>query len=95
MTAMDSGSIASSGDYERFFIYDNIRYCHILNPQTGCPVQGMASVTVCAESCLVAGTASTIAMLKEQSGPQWLESLGLPYLLIDKALQASGTITTT
>ena len=91
---MDSGAIATSGDYERFFIYDNTRYCHILNPKTGYPVQGLASVTVCAESCLVAGTASTITMLKEERGPEWIESLGLPYLLLDQTIKPSGSITT-
>lgn len=94
MIAMNSGAIATSGDYERFIIHDNIRYCHILNPQTGYPVQGMASVTVCAESCLVAGTASTITMLKEGSGPEWLKDLGLPYLILDQAIKPSGSIAT-
>lgn len=89
-----SGAIATSGDYERFFIYDDTRYCHILNPKTGFPVQGLASVTVCAESCLVAGTASTITMLKEDRGAEWIENLGLPYLLLDQAIKPSGSITT-
>jgi len=91
---MDSGAIATSGDYERFFIYDNTRYCHILNPKTGYPVQGLASVTVCAESCLVAGTASTITMLKEERGPEWIKNLGLPYLLLDQTINPSGSIPT-
>ena len=29
--AIESGAIATSGDYERFFIHDNTRYCHILS----------------------------------------------------------------
>ena len=94
LVAMDSGAIATSGDYERFFIHENIRYCHILNPKTGFPVQSMASVTVCADSCLVAGTSSTITMLREQKGPEWLKDLGLPYLLLDQAIEPSGTIST-
>lgn len=83
-----SGAIASSGDYERYFEYEGQRYCHILDPRTGQPVRGLQSVTVSAPTCLVAGTATTIAMLKgDQEGIEWLDSLGLPYL----AVRADGT----
>ncbi|MBV1872583.1 MAG: FAD:protein FMN transferase [Gammaproteobacteria bacterium] len=92
LVAMNAGAIATSGDYERFFIHEKTRYCHILNPKTGYPVQSMASVTVCADSCLVAGTASTITMLREEDGPDWIANLGLPYLLLNQKLEPSGTI---
>lgn len=39
-------SVMGSGDYERFFIKDGVRYCHIFNSKTGYPVQGMAGVTI-------------------------------------------------
>ena len=72
------GAIASSGDYERFIEIDGKRYCHILNPKTGWPVQDMQSVSVFSESCLIAGTAATIAMLfGEIKGRRFLKDLGL------------------
>lgn len=87
-----AGAIASSGDYERYFEHEGVRYCHVLNPRTGWPVQGLAAVSVVAEQCLVAGTASTIAMLKGAvAGPAWLEGLGLRYLCIDARGELSGT----
>jgi len=58
-----SGALATSGDYERFFEIDGNRYCHIINPLTGHPVNSLQAVTVIADACLVAGTLSTIAML--------------------------------
>lgn len=90
---LDRGAIASSGDYERYFEHDGRRYCHILDPRSGWPVQGLRAVSVAAEQCLVAGTASTIAMLKgDPGGREWLQQLGLPYLCVDAAGTLSGTI---
>jgi thiamine biosynthesis lipoprotein len=69
----------SSGDHERCIVIDGIHYGHILNPRTGWPVREMAAVSVVADYCLVAGSAATIAMLKEGSAPAWLADLGLPH----------------
>ena len=76
------GGMASSGDYERYFERDGKRYCHILNPVTGHPASHWASVTVIAPSCLLAGTLSTIAMLKEEAGEEWLRAQQVSALLI-------------
>jgi len=90
---MSKGGLASSGDYERFMIVDGVRYAHILNPLTGWPVNSLASTSVCAEQCVVAGTSSTIAMLKgEQQGVAWLQELGLPYLCMSQQEQVFGTL---
>lgn len=87
------GAIASSGDYERFFEAGGRRYCHILNAKTGWPSEGPASVSVVAHECLLAGAASTIAMLKgPQAGPAWLAELGLAWLCVDAQGRASGSL---
>ena len=71
------GALASSGDYERCMVIDGVRYGHILNPKTGYPVRHLAAVSVVADLCVVAGSAATIAILKEKEGEKWLRSLGL------------------
>lgn len=74
-----SGAIATSGDYERYIEVDGVRHCHLLDPRTGLAAQGFRSVTVHAPTCLVAGSAATIAMLRgERDGLAWLAELGLP-----------------
>ncbi len=77
------GGLATSGDYERVLIIDGRRYSHILDPRSGEPVQSFASISVVAESCLVAGAVATLAMLMgTERGGVYLRELGLPYLII-------------
>lgn len=84
--ALASGGLASSGDYERYIEIGGKRYCHILNPKTGWPVEGVQSVSVVASHCLIAGSASTIGFLKgDKKGPRWLKNLGTPFLFVDSA----------
>jgi thiamine biosynthesis lipoprotein len=52
-------SIATSGDYERFFEIDSVRYSHILNPKTCKPVKRVTSVTVFAENPTLADALAT------------------------------------
>ncbi len=77
------GAIATSGDYERFIEVDGKRYCHILNPKTGWPVSHWRSVSVVGTVCVLAGALSTIAMLKGEDAPDFLQSEGVSYLLQD------------
>ena len=74
---------SSSGDYERFILVDNKRYSHILNPRTGWPENELASVSIVADQCIVAGASATIAILKGKAGIQWLNELSLKYYCID------------
>jgi thiamine biosynthesis lipoprotein len=71
-----NGAIATSGDYERFFIYDGRRYHHILNPETGMPVETVRSVTVMAEDALYADMLSTaVFVLGRDEGMRFIETL--------------------
>ena len=91
--SLRAGGIATSGDYERAMIVDGVRYTHVLDPRTGSPVTGLRSVSVVADECLIAGTASTVAMLKgAPDGARWLDELGLPNLRMDDAGELSGTL---
>jgi len=90
--SISEGALATSGDYERCIEVEGVRYGHVLDPRTGWPVRHLASVTVLAPLCVVAGSASTIALLSEQAGPSWLESMELPHLWIDVEGRMGGSL---
>ena len=78
------GGLASSGDYERFFMHQGLRYSHILNPMTGWPSNGLRAVSIAANLCSVAGSVATIAMLKDElEAKAWLKDSGLAYVYMD------------
>jgi thiamine biosynthesis lipoprotein len=88
-----SGGLATSGDYERFMVVGGRRYAHLLDPRTGWPVDGLASASVAAPLCVIAGAATTIALLQPaEGGRRWLASLGLPHLCVDRELAVHGTL---
>lgn len=78
-----SGGLATSGDYARCLEIAGRRYAHLLDPRTGWPVEGLRSVTVQAPNCMLAGSLSTIAMLKGADGLAWLCETGLPFLAVE------------
>jgi len=61
--AQSGAGVATSGDYERGFLKDGIRYHHILDATTGQPRRGLSSVTVIAPTTSMAGRLATAAFL--------------------------------
>jgi thiamine biosynthesis lipoprotein len=87
-----AGALATSGDYERCIVVGGVRYGHILDPRTGWPVRHLASVSVVADLCVVAGSAATIGVLEAERGPAWLEKVGLPHRWVDVHGRSGGAI---
>jgi thiamine biosynthesis lipoprotein len=46
LALQDGEAIGTSGDYQRYFELDDKRYCHVIDPRTGHPVQGVQAVTI-------------------------------------------------
>lgn len=80
---LSQGALATSGDYERFFEFEGRRYCHLLDPRSGWPVDHWRSISVLAPVAVAAGSCSTIAMLMGAHAADWLAGQGVAWLGID------------
>ena len=69
-------AVATSGDYERCFIHEGVRYHHILDPAKGYPARGCISVTVWTKTAMDADILATaIFVLGPQKGLKLAENL--------------------
>ncbi len=74
------GAIATSGDANRYLLKNGQRYSHVLNPQTGWPIDGAPhTVSVAANTCTEAGMFSTLAMLQGKQAEAFLRLQGVEY----------------
>jgi len=73
---LSDGTFSTSGDYARAFVNDGVRYHHILDPATGQPARGCRSVTIVADSPLLADGLSTgVFILGPEQGMALIERL--------------------
>jgi thiamine biosynthesis lipoprotein len=77
---LKSGALATSGDARRFLVKDAVRYGHILDPDTGWPIENAPrSVTVAADTCTQAGMLATLSMLKGEAAEAFLEKQSVKF----------------
>jgi len=56
---LEDSAVETSGSYEKFVIFNNKRYTHIIDPRSGYPAQGISSVSVFAKQTEVADALAT------------------------------------
>jgi len=56
---LEDEAISTSGDYERYFEEDGVRYHHIIQPHSGLPVEGVHSATVIGPDAVLTDALST------------------------------------
>lgn len=85
--------ISTSGNYEKYFEKDSVRYCHIFDAETGSPVQnGLSSVTVIADNGTLSDFLSTaVYILGEGRGIALAEKYNARVIIVrdDKSVLMS------
>jgi FAD:protein FMN transferase len=87
IVALHALSIATSGDYRRYFEHDGVRYAHTIDPRTGRPVvHDVASVTVLHETCMEADAwATALMVMGAEEGEVFAAERNLAALFIRRA----------
>lgn len=60
---MKEGAVATSGNYQKYVMFNGVRYSHIMDPRTGYPATELASVTVIGPMAEFANALSTSVMV--------------------------------
>jgi len=77
---LKQGALATSGDEHRYLEKNGKRYCHVLNPKTGWPVEDPPhTISVTAPTCIEAGMLSTLALLQGSKAEEFLKAQEVPY----------------
>ena len=86
-------AVATSGDYEQFMEIDQKRYSHVINPETGYPVENdIVSVTVVAKDTVTAdAVATSIFLLGKEKGKKIFQNYeGVKKIIIITKDEVSG-----
>lgn len=72
--SLDGGAVVTSGNYERYYEIDGQRYCHIFDPRSGRPVDGVLSVTLVTKSGIDADAyATAVFVMGPEVGGKFVE----------------------
>jgi len=78
-------AVETSGTYERYVVFNGIRYSHIINPKTGYPAQGIVSVTTFAKQTEMADVlAKGVFLFGVDAGLNFINQLkGIECIIVD------------
>lgn len=79
-------AVVTSGNYEKYVVFDGVRYSHIIDPRTGYPSTGVLSTTVFAHSAELADAlATSLFVMGVNVGLDFINQIeGLECIIVDK-----------
>lgn len=82
---LENNAVETSGSYEKYVVFNGIRYAHIIDPRTGYPAQGVVSVSVFAKQTEIADALATgIFVLGVDVGIDLVNQLkGIECIIVD------------
>ncbi|WP_417943172.1 FAD:protein FMN transferase [Flavobacterium sp. RS13.1] len=71
---LNNGAVTTSGNYEKYVVFNGKRYSHIINPATGYPATGLCSVTVFGPKAETAnGFSTSLMVLGKKTGMDFID----------------------
>jgi thiamine biosynthesis lipoprotein len=82
----DGESLSTSGDYQKFFLKNGVRYHHILNPKNGYPARYYQSLTVIlkGKASLADAYSTALFTLREEECKAIAKKLNLGLIIVDR-----------
>ena len=82
---LENSSVETSGNYEKYVMFNGIRYSHIIDPRTGYPATGIVSVSVFSKQTEIADALATgIFVLGVDVGLNLVNQLkGIECIIVD------------
>lgn len=82
---IENSAVVTSGDYEKFVVFNGKRYAHIIDPRTGIPASGLASVSIFAPKAEVADAlATSVFVMGIETGINLVNQLkGIECVIVD------------
>jgi len=81
---LEDRAFSTSGDYERYFVKDGVRYHHIIDPKTGRPANASRSVTaLCPDATTAEVVTKPVFIWGPARGIPYATSLGCEVAVID------------
>lgn len=82
--AITDQSVVTSGDYQRYYTVDGVRYHHIIDPETLLPGEKWQAVSVvCGDSGVADALSTALFLLDREAGQALLEQFGAEALWLD------------
>lgn len=86
VSAGGTTSVVTSGDYQRYFTVDGMRYHHIIDPATGMPGEKWRAVSViCADSGVADALSTALFLLDREKGQELLDRFDAEALWLDRS----------
>jgi thiamine biosynthesis lipoprotein len=74
--SLDDNAVVTSGNYEKFVVFNGVKYTHIIDPRTGWPSHGLTSVTIFAPNGELADALATaVYVMGKEVGLNFINQL--------------------
>jgi len=82
---LDESAVVTSGNYEKFVVFNGVKYTHIIDPRTGWPASGLTSVSIFAPKAELADAlATSVFVMGTDAGIDFVNQLpGIECIIVD------------